>query len=611
MRDLTCGLSRRRAVGRGSRTDTPGRPLYCPGNLSHNQPALLLGKGSVSRRSLSIRLHLAIYGALIVLPLLAAGLLIAKFYVDQARQALTAQATHAVADVTSAIDQELNRYKLALQVLESANYLSESKFEQFYLRAQALSESVPDSAIALRKAYDGETVFFTTQPYGEPVPKMPDPALRKADKLAIEHRSPVITDLVAGAMRPAVVALEFPVTVNGRVDYLLTLTISPKGILDIVTAQMPADGWLLTVIDNNDRIVARSKDNDRFVGEKASDDVVRATSDKSGTFSGKTLDGIPVLYVYQRSELTGWRITTGIPLSDLEAPVYRSMAVLAIVAGVGLLGSLLLAFLYAGLVSRPLRQLRGVAESGDGNETVPTGIAELDGVTGTLMRAMVVLKDRDRARARTVRELNHRMKNMLAIIQAIARETRRHATSLDDFGKTFEGRLAALAKSHEALGDPEWHGGDLEALIVQCCKPFCDEASLDLGGPPVELPAKATIGIGMVLHELATNAAKYGALSTPNGKVRAHWDMPDEGGLRILRLQWQERGGPPMPSARREGFGTLLLRSIIESDLGGKLDMTFARDGLHCIICIPMNALVGPPIVPRDNEVEPAEAGRR
>jgi len=373
---------------------------------------------------------------------------------------------------------------------------------------------------------------------------------------------------------------------------------------------MRDSGWLLAVVDNNDKIIARGWDNDRFVGQKAPDEFILNTQGKAGSFIGTTLDGIPVLNIFQRSDLSGWRIGAGVPLSQLEAPVYRALLVLAIVAGIGLLGSLILAFFYARLVSRPLRQLRGVAESGDGNETVPTGIAELDGVTGTLMRAMVVLKDRDRARNRTVRELNHRMKNMLAIVLAIARETRRRAASLEQFGSAFEGRLMALAKSHEALGDPEWHGGDLGALIAQCCKPFCDESRLDLQGPPVELPAKATVGIGMALHELATNAAKYGALSVPAGKVKVHWDLPDEGGLRILRLQWQERNGPPMPEVRREGFGTVLLRSIVETDLGGKLDVNLARDGLHCIVCIPTSALTGPSIVPQDDEVEAAGAAR-
>ena len=560
----------------------------------------------MGRRSLSIRLHLAIYGALIVLPLLAAGLLIAKLYVDQAREALTIHAHDIVADATAAIDQELNRYRLALQVLASSEALAEGKFEQFYLRAKALSQSVTDSVIALRRT-DGTAIFVTSLPFGAPIPNMTDPGLRAADRLAIEHRSAVISDLVSGPVRPNVVALEMPVVANGKVDYLLTLAISPKGVFDILAAQLRGSRWLMGVIDNNDRIIARSWDNERFAGQKASDEFLRNTQAKSGNFVGTTLEGVTAFNVYQRSELSGWRIAAAIPLSELEAPLYRSLLVLAIVTALGFSASLILAFFYARALARPLRQLRGVAEAGGGNtNTIRTGIAELDGVTGTLMRSIIVLKDRDRARARTVNELNHRMKNMLAIIQAIAHETRRRATSLEQFGKAFEGRLIALARSHEALGDPEWHGGDLAALITQCCKPFCDETKLELQGPPIELPPKAAVGIGMVIHELATNAAKYGALSVPIGKVKLHWDLPEEDGLRILRLQWQEQNGPPRPSARKEGFGSVLLRSIIEHDLGGRLDMIFARDGLLVIACIPMTALMGPSIVPQSDPLEAA-----
>ncbi|HET7682012.1 MAG TPA: HWE histidine kinase domain-containing protein, partial [Xanthobacteraceae bacterium] len=542
--------------------------------------------------------------------LLAAGLLIAKLYVDQAREALTAQAYDIVADATAAIDQELNRYRLALQVLASSEALAEGKFEQFYPRAKALSQSVTDSVIALRRT-DGEAIFVTSLPLSAPIPKLTDAGLRAADRLAIEHRSAVISDMVTGPVRPNVVALEMPVVVNDKVDYLLTLAISPKGVLDILAAHLRGSRWLMGVVDNNDRIIARSWDNERFAGQKVSDEFIRNTQAKGGSFIGTTLEGTAVFNVYQRSELSGWRIAAGIPLSDLEAPLHRSLLVLAIVTGVGLAASLILAFFYARALARPLRQLQGVAETGGGSaKTVPTGIAELDGVTGTLMRSIIVLKDRDRARARTVNELNHRMKNMLAIIQAIANETRRRATSLEQFGKAFEGRLMALARSHEALGDREWHGGDLAALITQCCKPFCDEERLELQGPPIELPPKATVGIGMVIHELATNAAKHGALSVPIGKVKVRWDLPEEDGLRILRLQWQEQDGPPMPSTRKEGFGSVLLRSIIERDLGGRLDMIFSRDGLLVIACIPMTALMGPSIVPQGDPFEAAGTDR-
>jgi two-component sensor histidine kinase len=563
----------------------------------------------VGRRSLSIRLHLAIYGALIVLPLLVAGLLVAKLYVDQRRETLTAEAHDIVADASAAIDQELNRYKLALQVLASSNDLAESKFEQFYLRAKELSASVPDSTVILRRS-DGEPIFHTALSYGAPVPRMADAGLQAADRLAVEQRSAVISDLVSGAMRPNIVALDMPMVTNDKVDYLLTLAISPKGMLDILTARLQGSRWLLGVIDNNDKIIARSWDNEHFAGQKVSDDFIRNTQGKAGSFLGTSLEGVGVFNVYRRSELSGWRIAAGIPVSELEAPLYRSLLVLAIVTGIGLVGSLILAFFYARALSRPLRQLQHLAEAEGGAKTVPTGIAELDGATGTLMRSILVLKDRDRTRARMVNELNHRMKNMLAIVHAIANETWRRATSLEQFGKAFEGRLMALARSHESLGAREWHGGDLGALVSQCCKPFCDESRLELQGPPVELPPKAAVGIGMVLHELATNAAKYGALSVPIGKVKVHWDVPDEDGLRILRLQWQEQNGPPMPSSRKEGFGTVLLRSIVERDLNGRLDMIFGRDGLLMIACIPMSALMGPSIVPQVDRFEPADTQR-
>src|SRR3954469_6148878 len=142
--------------------------------MSHNREPRASGEGTpLGRRSLSIRLHLAIYGALIILPLLAAGLLVAKLYVDQERGKLTALAHDIVGDAAAAIDQQLNGYKLALQVLASPDALGDGKFEQFYQRAKQLSASIPGSAIALRGA-DGEGIFLTSLPYGAPVPQSTD-----------------------------------------------------------------------------------------------------------------------------------------------------------------------------------------------------------------------------------------------------------------------------------------------------------------------------------------------------------------------------------------------------------------------------------------------------
>lgn len=559
------------------------------------------------RRSRSIRFHLAIFGALIVLPLVAAGLLCAKLYLDKERAAQDAQAERIVADATTAIERELERYKLALQVLASSTFLADGKLESFYLRAQTLSESIPGSSIALRRA-NGETVFLTTQPFGEPLDKATDPGLQAADRLAIQHRSPVITDLINDGYRSNLVALEIPMVNEGRVD-LLTLGLPSQSILNILTSRILDSEWLLLVTDNDGRIIARSRDNEMFVGQKA-DAFINDMKSNAGNVVADTPEGERLLIAWRRSEASGWRVSAALPLSSLDAPVYQSLLPVAIIAGIALLGSLLLAFFYARRISRPLRQIQGAAEARGKKEAAPIGIAELDGVAGTLMRSIVVLNDRDRAKSRVAIELNQRMRNVLSIIRAIATQTRRRATSLEQFGRAFDSRLTALAKSHEALGEPDWHGGDLASLIAQCCRPFGNEAQLQLHGPPIEVPVKASVAFGMVFHELASNAAKYGAFSTSNGVVKVQWDLPEEGGLRILRLQWQEQHGPIIQSARKEGFGTFLLPSIIEDDLGGKLDMIFTRDGLHLIACIPVSTIMGPPIVPRAGDVETAAARR-
>ena len=561
------------------------------------------------RGSLPIRVHLAIFGALVALPLIAAALIAAALYVGGERTVLQSQAEQRAADGAAAVDRELDRIKLALQSLASSSALGDSKIEYFYLRAQALSESIPNTFIALRRP-DGETVFVTDELFGEPSPAMRDAGLRAADRLVVQHRSPVITDVVTDASRGNFVGLQVPILANEKVEYLLLLGMMPKRIAEILAARPGVSGWPLVLLDNGGRIVGRSADNALFTGDEPSEVFAQASQAPSGTFIGTAADGVSTFNAYRHSELSGWKVAAAIPVAELQARSYGAMLLPAVLAVSALLGSLLLALLYARLLTRPLRQLQAAADARSEEKGVASGIAELDGVTGALLRSLVVLKDRDRARNRATAALNERMKYMVAIIQAIAEQTRLRATSLEQFGRSFNARLAGLVRSHAALGDPEWHSGNLERLIAETCRPFGDDTRIALRGPTLELPRKTAIGFGMAIHELASNAAKYGALSNPEGTVRVHWDLPQEGGLKILRLQWEERGGPSIRAIHREGFGTVMLHAIVESDFGGKLDMIFSRDGLHCIVCIPLNSLMVPTIVPHDNENEAAAARR-
>ena len=181
-----------------------------------------------------------------------------------------------------------------------------------------------------------------------------------------------------------------------------------------------------------------------------------------------------------------------------------------------------------------------------------------------------------------INELNHRVKNTLATVQSIAAQTARRAESPEDFREKFETRLIALSQTHNALTRGGWESASLRELLSQELKPYASE-QLRLDGPDVDLPTRVAVTLGMVFHELATNAAKYGALSSPTGMVRVSWQTVLGAGVPpVLVLQWREESGPPVKVPKRRGFGSRLIEGSVKGDLGGSSRMVFDPDGLNC-----------------------------
>ena len=192
-----------------------------------------------------------------------------------------------------------------------------------------------------------------------------------------------------------------------------------------------------------------------------------------------------------------------------------------------------------------------------------------------------------------MREVNHRAKNMLGVVQAIARHT---ATSHpQDFVQRFSERLQALAMSQDLLIKNEWQGTDLTELVRAQLAHFKDliDTRVLLAGPPVRLSPAATQTIGMALHELATNAGKYGALSNTYGQVEIHWDVyEDEPGMRRLSMSWIESGGPPVFAPLRRGFGSTVVESMAQMGLSADVQLDYATSGLQWRLdCPGENAL--------------------
>jgi two-component sensor histidine kinase len=175
-------------------------------------------------------------------------------------------------------------------------------------------------------------------------------------------------------------------------------------------------------------------------------------------------------------------------------------------------------------------------------------------------------------------------------VQSLAMQTARHADDLADFSKRFEKRLLGLARAHDLLTKRNWEDAPLDFLAreVVCPLAIGSHERVQIQGPPVPLNPRAALSLTMALNELATNAAKYGALSCDQGELSLVWQVLEGSDHTLLELVWQERGGPPVEAPARRGFGTRFIERCIERDLGGEVDLLFERPGVCCRLSIPL-----------------------
>jgi PAS domain S-box-containing protein len=192
-------------------------------------------------------------------------------------------------------------------------------------------------------------------------------------------------------------------------------------------------------------------------------------------------------------------------------------------------------------------------------------------------------------------ELSHRVKNTLATVLSVAQQSFSKAASLEEARDAFTGRIRALAHTHTRLAETSWNGVSLHALVADELAPYSGEDGTHarLSGPEIELDPKRAVMLGMAFHELATNAAKHGALSSSSGSVEIGWTI-EPGQLLVIR--WLERGGPPVAAPKRSGFGTFLLRRVLPADLGASLTPEYNESGLRCEIIVPLSNRLTDPV---------------
>jgi two-component sensor histidine kinase len=190
-------------------------------------------------------------------------------------------------------------------------------------------------------------------------------------------------------------------------------------------------------------------------------------------------------------------------------------------------------------------------------------------------------------------ELNHRVKNTLATVQSIAQQTGRMAQSAQSFEAAFVARINALARVHDLLTKASWVGASLSEVLAETLEPYkvlAETGRFELAGPPVRLGPNAAVTLTMAFHELATNAVKYGALSSDGGRVEVQWRADREHAPTAIKIIWREMGGPPVKAPERRGFGSRFLERGFAREFDGDVSLEFATEGVICIMLLPLSA---------------------
>jgi two-component sensor histidine kinase len=409
-----------------------------------------------------------------------------------------------------------------------------------------------------------------------------------------------------------------------RVDghKVLPLALPMKGVDAVIVGTLDLD-WLggrlrereysrdsaLTIADRDGVILAREPFPERFVGTKIPDSfmpLIRA--DFPGTREVTSQDGTRRIigFVPTAAAPAGLYVSAGIGIDDAFQPL-NDAATLGLALAVGGVVAAFLATWFTGraLVRRPVQNLLATVEAWRrGNDRARTGMSAQQGEIGSVGHAIdefmdeivadrKLRQDAEQHRELLLHELDHRVKNILATVQAIARQTFRSDVDRAEAMDVFTARLGAIANAHSLLVSGRWRSADLSDIVDAATAPFrrSGDGRFALSGPSLVVEAKPALALSMALHELCTNSVKYGALSNDDGRVIIRWSAEDG----EFHLDWREKDGPPVQPPSHKGFGSRMIERLLAAEIGATIELTFAESGVCCVVKGPLSAVVAEP----------------
>ncbi|MBA2398388.1 MAG: sensor histidine kinase [Bradyrhizobium sp.] len=486
--------------------------------------------------SLPMRLALLVAGTTLPLIIFAGGIVFHNYVQD--RKDATQRVLETVRSIRLVLDAEMQRMTGGLQVLALTNSLRDGDFNSFRRIAAGFLDQYGKNGVVLVADRDGRQVISSVAPDAAALPLRNN---RDIVEKVFATKRPHYSNLFVGVVKKnLIVTVEVPVMRDGEVLYDISFSPPIEIFQTMIEKQLPGKEWTISIFDAEGINFARVPNPQSTIGQRASPSLFAEMFSKpEATFATVSLEGVPLITSVARSSLTGWTVAAGIAENSMVAPLWRSLAITSVIGGILLLVGLAFAVRMATAIAR-----------------------------GEMLHDLLI------------DELNHRVKNTLAILQSIATQTFRSASRAER--EKFEGRLGALAEAHNLLSQEKWQGSELQDVIGRVLKPYLlnNPERMRMFGPKVPLSPRLAVVLSMIVHEMATNAAKYGALSNDSGTVTLDWEVLEESGGRKLRMIWTEAGGPHVSAPVQRGFGSRLIERSARDQLGGEATVDFLPRGV-------------------------------
>jgi two-component sensor histidine kinase len=491
--------------------------------------------------------------------------------------------------IARSIDRELQDMATTLRLLITSPELEAGDLRSFHNRTQG--SLLSNSLYVILVNRDGQLRINTRVPFGTPLGRTGNlSSLESVLRSGVTEVSNVFRGATSGKWVFNVAQpLPSEISYSGAA---MIITQNAEDLQKLISTDGLPAGWSAAVLDASGQIVTSLGAQRMAEGSTFPADTLRLMTGFKGTIEDVAGDH---KQMYGYAQITGWSWKTVVwgPIDAAQANIlttWRQLIAGSIVCiGIGTL----FAYLVARQLRIPIRQLADMAErigKGEIVSPVETKIREANQVAIALSNASF---DRSQAEDRIhliLHELVHRTKNILTLVQAMMRQLGRRDTSMEEFQTAISTRLQGLGKSIEALAQEQWAGVPISRVIDIHMSTFAEAADrVEQRGTDFVLKAEAVQNLGLILHELATNSIKYGALSAQNGKVHIAWiDVEGEPDDAMLQLTWEEKDGPIVSEQpTRKGFGTTIITRHAAAAFGGKVEVNFHQKGLQWILIAP------------------------